>query len=569
MPIRKKDLITFEIILGQLNGALDKFHGTLPAIQLKVYEDVRDQISKLDVLRNGRIKPTVKNLILVRNINKRILQIILSADYNAGIKELMQAYTDLEELNALYWKQLDENFKPTSILKEIKQQAIDQAVQQLTESGLEANVLDKVSEVLKTNVTAGGSYKALTEQLKEVLTNTEEGPGVIEKHAKQITTDSIHQYNATYNYVVASGLKYEWYKYDNSDIETTRPFCDAMTDVKYFHIALVPALLKAKYLTYVNKKGERVPVPVYAKTGLPHGLYPGTDESNFFIRRGGYNCGHQIRPMNTGQVPDERKLEVYGTPEYMQYFRKITPEKTKLEAEEEERKKFDGRKDISKEVDALMVKAKEVAPEIDEIAQRIAKKYGEVVTPINLKSKPSITRKAYSEYPEVYADGPHAGEIIPGGGGDVSRIKDSVRTTIVARDPANISKIIADLQKEPLFDPAKGGKVKTQNPATDPFGYSGTIVNFPASNGIIAEIQVNTPEMIYAKERGSETIIGKQLFDEIKKTTGLLDGMGHVIYEQGRTLKPERETDPAKIRIVKQQLEDLKLKSKAYYNNFY
>ncbi len=557
MAIRKIDIITFELILRQLNGALEAFHNTLPRIQERVYEDVRDQVSKLELYRNGKIKPTVKNLILARTINRRILQLILRSDYNAGIRDLMKAYNELEELNKLYWKQLDSNFKPSSILKEIKEQAIDQVTQQLTEQGLQVNVADPIHEVLKSSVTSGGSYKSLTDQLKELLTNTEAAPGAIEKYAKQVTTDSLNQYNATYNQVVSSGLNYEWYKYDNSDIDTTRPFCDAMTDNVYFHIALVPALLKAKYLTYVNKKGERVPVPIYAKTGLPHGMIPGTDESNFFIRRGGYNCGHQIRPMNPDKVPDDRKLEVYGTPEYVEYFRKVTPQKTKLEAEEEERKKFAGRKDISKEVDALMAKAKDVAPEIDEIAQRISKKYGELVTPINLKSHPSITRKAYSEYPT------------PDGGGDVGRIKDAVRTTIIVRDPANIPKIIADLQKEPLFNPDRGGRVKTQDPVKDPFGYSGTIVNFPASNGIIAEIQVNTPPLIYAKERGSIDILGKELFEQIKKETGMLDGMGHVMYEQGRTLKPDDEPDPVKRRILINKLNDLKLKSRAYYKHFY
>jgi len=43
--------------------------------------------------------------------------------------------------------------------------------------------------------------------------------------------------------------------------------------------------------------------------------------------------------------------------------------------------------------------------------------------------------------------------------------------------------------------------IKTQSHELYPLGYSGNIVNIKTSNGLTAEIQVNTPKMIYAKEK--------------------------------------------------------------------
>jgi hypothetical protein len=45
-------------------------------------------------------------------------------------------------------------------------------------------------------------------------------------------------------------------------------------------------------------------------------MIPGTDVSNFMTNRGGYNCGHQWRPVSEDLVPQEIKLEVYSSPEY-------------------------------------------------------------------------------------------------------------------------------------------------------------------------------------------------------------------------------------------------------------
>jgi len=75
----------------------------------------------------------------------------------------------------------------------------------------------------------------------------------------------------------------------------------------------------------LNKKtGKREPVPVNQKTGLPSGMIPGTDASNIFIRRGGYNCKHQIRPVNERQVPTDILAKIKTSLEYIAW-KEINP----------------------------------------------------------------------------------------------------------------------------------------------------------------------------------------------------------------------------------------------------
>ncbi len=216
------------------------------------------------------------------------------------------------------WKQVESTFKPSALLAEIRNISIEDVVTKLLDTGINANIADPIADVLRTNITTGGSYSALTDQLRQLLTDTNT-QGLLSKYAKTLTTDSLNSYNAQYTQTVSSDLGFSWFKYSGSDITTTRPFCDAMTDRPYFHISETPALLRAEGLTYVNKKGERVPVPIYSRTGLPHGMKENTTAENFLINRGGWNCGHQCRPVSESLVPQADKDRAYSTPAYIRW----------------------------------------------------------------------------------------------------------------------------------------------------------------------------------------------------------------------------------------------------------
>lgn len=305
----------FSDILEKINSSIKGMNKGIPAIQRDIYDSLLEDLAKLD-LQDGKIKTTVKNLSLINSIKSKLNRIILTDDYKAEVKAFAKSFNEITILQNDYWKGIEKTFKPKPLLKAIREQAIIDTVGKLTEAGIGANIAEPIADILRTNITTGGSYKDLTKQLRESLVNTET-PGTLEKYVGQITTDSVNQYSNQYTQIVSSDLGYEWYKYDNTDILTTRPFCDAMTDRPYFHISEVPALLRAEGLTYLNKKtGKREPVPIYEKTGLPSGMIPGTDASNFFVRRGGYRCGHSIRPVNERQVPQADKDRVYATAAY-------------------------------------------------------------------------------------------------------------------------------------------------------------------------------------------------------------------------------------------------------------
>lgn len=192
---------------------------------------------------------------------------------------------------------------------------------------------------------------------------------------------------------------------------------------------------------------------------------------------------------------------------------------------------------LNRQIEITMLRARQVGNGMQKIAVQIASKYDGVYTPVNYKSAESIRRKVFAER----NDDPN---FTP------AKLKDAVRTTIVV-DKDNIQSIISEFRGSKDFLRWKPQKTE--------LGYTGNIINMRVDNGVIAEIQVNTPKMIYAKEppQIAKSIIGVTAWNAIKKETGLEGGLGHKYYERYRIIDKESEEAQRLIRL-----------SVAYYSHF-
>jgi len=124
--------------------------------------------------------------------------------------------------------------------------------------------------------------------------------------------------------------------------------------------------------------------------------------------------------------------------------------------------------------------------------------------------------------------------------GDWYDLKDVVRMTIVT--PSDRIMKVVQAKVRGLFGLGVGrpglNLIKDIEviAASDPCGYSGVNFVVRLSNHRPAEIQVNTPVMIYGKEKekNSKTILGWKQFFEIKCRFMIEGGFGHTLYEMYR-----------------------------------
>lgn len=225
------------------------------------------------------------------------------------------------------------------------------------------------------------------------------------------------------------------------------------------------------------------------------------------------------------------------------YWVKDNPKYTKIK-----REKTDAEKSLEKAIKDVVIKARSSGGEVQGLAESIAAEHNAICTPINYKSEASIKRKVLLERKEK---------------GDAympDKLKDLVRTTIIA-DRQNIDIVIEQLRMSEPVKAFKGIAVKKQRPQNY-LGYSGNIVNLQTSNGLVAEIQVNTAKMIYAKElpENAKAILGEKLWNKIHRETGIEGGLGHKYYEEWRVMSKEEQQSAKGIVLRK--------RSEEYYSHF-
>jgi hypothetical protein len=502
-------------LLDVINKAIEEFHKKIPTLQRDAFADLVKIASQFETNPDGSLKNSIKNLRLLNTVRNKLVKVTLTDDYHKAVSNYAWVFREVTKMQNSFFKKLERDFTPAPLLEELRKQTVSDVVNSLTGVGVTNTAADALTQIIKTNLTSGSSYKSLTKQLMDAMIGKDDN-GMIARHGKTYVVDAVNEYSRTYMQTVSGDLGFEWYRYQGKDITTTRPFCDAMTDQPFFHVSEVPRLLRAEDLYWVNPKtGQREQVKLSSTTGLPNGLKAGTDVSNFFVRAGGWNCGHQIFPVTEKQVPAEIVTRVKNTREYRS-FKGLT--------EDDDFEKL------------IKMRAK-AAPVLEKIGKDIASKYGSVVTEVNYKGEGSMQRKATDEYD-----------------GEVGFINDAVRSTVVD-SIEDVNRIVAELQKHPLTY-----KYKAQSHDTDPLGYSGNIFNLKMEDGLLVELQVNTPEMIFAKEKPEDAIriLGQKKWDEISDMVGLEGGLGHKYYEEWRKILDENSPRRA-------ELEQL---SKEYYKHF-
>ena len=278
----------------EIDRATTEFMASMPDVEKKIYSKLLLELKNLSLYSDGSIKNNYENIRAINKIKKTLNEIILNKTYLTQVSGFIDAYTAVEKIQNSYFSKLTSEFSPMKVLEEVKRQAVNDVADMLTENGMNVNIVDPIKQIIKTNITSGGSYAELTEQLRDKILGTEELDGVMVKYAGQITTDSLAQFSATYTKLITDDLGLTWFRYTGSIIKTSRPFCIALVKKSYVHVNEFPELVRGIV------DGKQTPL---GKNGLPLGMNENTTVDNFPVLRGGYNCKHLFVPISTESVP--------------------------------------------------------------------------------------------------------------------------------------------------------------------------------------------------------------------------------------------------------------------------
>lgn len=297
-------MIDITNIIDVVDDVTERFNSQLGSTEKKLLDEVLNLVKGLSVT-NGRINSSVDNLKLLTKIKSKLKQVILNKDYLKSVKELISGMDKILTVQISYFNKdfhVSKDFKGKSEL--VKQLAIENTVNMLAGTGIEANVTNKINEMLLRSITSGGRYADLVQEMSDFLTTSENGDGALSRYAQTWTNTSLNQFAGQNNKLMTDDLGLEWYVYVGSNKDTTREFCEVLKEKKYIHKSEIPDIVKGKI------DGHQC--EIYERTGLPKGMIAGTTAENFMVNCGGWNCGHKLVPVSEVAVPEHiiKKIEM-------------------------------------------------------------------------------------------------------------------------------------------------------------------------------------------------------------------------------------------------------------------
>lgn len=283
-------------IINATSKAIEEFEEVLPFIEKQLSSRVTRIISQLDTV-NGNIKPSIKNLRLLKQLRKEIQAVIADSKYSLALEKLEVNLGVIDKVNESYFTSLVDEFTPPKVLAEAQTVAIAEMNASLKGSGINANIVDNIVGIIQKDITGGASFYELNQSLRQFILSTPEIPSRLTSYTKQVVTDAVHQYNALYHEIISDDLGLEWYEYNGGLVGDSREFCVHAVKKRWIHKSEFPTLLKGLV------DGHQC--QIYKKTGLPNGFILGTNESNFVVNRAGYNCSHLMSVISAERVPKE------------------------------------------------------------------------------------------------------------------------------------------------------------------------------------------------------------------------------------------------------------------------
>src|SRR5688572_4423986 len=121
-------LPTYNAILKKIKQAVSKFNRNIPKAQRAMFDAISEEITRLDLTNDGKVKTTAKNLSILTSIKAKMLRVLITPEYRQEVKEFAKAFNEITTLQNQYWKQQEATFKPRPILKALRKQAISDTV---------------------------------------------------------------------------------------------------------------------------------------------------------------------------------------------------------------------------------------------------------------------------------------------------------------------------------------------------------------------------------------------------------------------------------------------------------
>lgn len=272
--------------LDRLESVPDKFIKEVERAQKSLLADINLLLGELDRDSNGFIVTSESNLQRVQALRGRLEEIFLQSDYVKAVRNLMQEFDRQNELNAEYFKELDD-YNQSSVLRTMQQTSKRQSANLLLGGAIDKEFYSPIIDTIVESVNTNAPFTETVQAIKVITQGGEHAGGrVVEgrlaRYAKQIAYDAMAVQDRSYGRQVADEQDYQFFQYTGGTIDDSRDFC-IQRDGNVYH---------------------RNEIEEWATLSWD-GKHRETTSGSIFVLLGGYQCKHTLMPIPLSQVPTD------------------------------------------------------------------------------------------------------------------------------------------------------------------------------------------------------------------------------------------------------------------------
>lgn len=265
-----------------LDAVPEKLLSEIQKVEKEIYAKLITLLDQLKRDADGNVIISKQNIAIAADISNEIKAAVLSKDYLSALREFVKGIDEQAILNDKYFKSVIDGFKESAAADAILETSKKATLEQLVGSGMEAEIVKPVQDMINTTVASGGSWRDLATRIKDFATGEGDDAGKLTQYSSQVAQDAFTQSDRAYMNVIAEENDMEWYLYSGTEQDNSRPFC-AERKGKYFHYKEIEGWADDEW----------------------QGKADGTNEQTIFILAGGYRCIDSILPVSIADVPNE------------------------------------------------------------------------------------------------------------------------------------------------------------------------------------------------------------------------------------------------------------------------
>lgn len=271
-------------IAQSMEDAPDAFFKGVKKAQREAFAQIVSEIATLATDDAGNLLVSQGNFNKIQALVQKMKAAYMNKDYSKAIRDFVGSIdATAEDTSKLMGIITKEAFVQSATAGAILSNAKTTVFDLLANAAVNDSV-ESFKQILNTSISTGENFQQVIRNIRNNIEGTPEFAGRMERYAKQNAYDFYSISNAQYIRQVSEDYGFEFYEYIGVDVKNTRSFCIERNN-KIFH--------KREIENWANIKWE--------------GKQRGTDEKTIFAYRGGYNCGHQLIPVATEDVPQDVK----------------------------------------------------------------------------------------------------------------------------------------------------------------------------------------------------------------------------------------------------------------------